>query len=323
MADYSNLFRSGGVSSLSQSPRRGGRGWKFLLAFMALCAITTFAIWEIWFSGDEESSKTTPKTATGTTQTRATEKPRVNPKALALYNKAVKALEKQEFVSARDAANAALQTGLRKSDPLWAKCVDVLGKANIGIISSDVPAPEKATYTIESGDTLSTIAKRFGTTIEAIQKSNGLDPANPTIYPGKTLRIFSGKWKVVVHKKEFRLYLYDGDRLFKAYTVGVGRQGRTPTGTFKIVGKTVHPEWCYNGKTIPYGDKENVLGTRWMALKPIKDTDKTLRGYGIHGTWQPESVGTECSNGCIRMKNNDVEELYSLLPYGTEVELKE
>ena len=292
------------------------------MAFVALCCVTTFVVWKVWFSGDEES-KTDKKTTATTGKPGVPKKPPVNTKALALYDKAVKAMEHQEFVNARDAAEDALKANLRKSDPLWIKCVDVLGKANIGIISSDVPAPEKATYTIKSGDTLSTIAKRFGTTIEAIQKSNGLDPASPTIYPGKTLRIFSGKWKVVVHKKEFRLYLYDGDRLFKAYTVGVGRQGRTPTGIFKIAGKTVHPEWCYNGKTIPYGNKENVLGTRWMALKPIKGTDNTLRGYGIHGTWQPESVGTECSNGCIRMKNKDVEELFSLIPYGTEVELKE
>jgi lipoprotein-anchoring transpeptidase ErfK/SrfK len=103
----------------------------------------------------------------------------------------------------------------------------------------------------------------------------------------------------------------------------VGRQGRTPSGTFKIAGKTLEPEWYYNGKTIPYGDKRNVLGTRWMALKPIKGTDPNLRGYGIHGTWMPETVGTQCSNGCIRMRNKEVEELFSILPYGTEIVIKD
>ena len=292
------------------------------MAFVAICAIATFTVWEVWFSGSDIPD-TSDKTAPIATNASVPKKPRVNTKAMALYNKGAKALARQEYVSARDTAEAALNSGIGKSDPLWLKCVDLLGKANIGIISSNIPAPEKATYTIKSGDTLSAIANRFGTTIEAIQKSNGLNPANPTIYPGKTLRIFTGKWHMLVSKKEFRLYLYDGDRLFKVYSVGVGRQGITPTGTFKIAGKTVHPEWCYNGKTIPYGNKENVLGTRWMALKPTGNTDMTLRGYGIHGTWKPESVGTECSNGCIRMRNEDVEELFSLLPYGTKIEIKE
>ena len=108
------------------------------------------------------------------------------------------------------------------------------------------------------------------------------------------------------------------------YSVGIGRQGRTPTGTFKVASRIREPDWdspTPRGK-IPFGDKDNVLGTRWMQLKPTGNTNQNLRGYGIHGTWQPESIGHSLSNGCIRMKNRDVEELFSIVPLGTPVTIE-
>jgi lipoprotein-anchoring transpeptidase ErfK/SrfK len=345
MADYSNLVRGGGVSS-PQRRTSGGKGWKTLLTFAALCALLTFAVWKVWFSGGSEESASNPpaglaenpgddaRKGNGNNATSGKQanhkRPKdfrqrnaVNAMAAKLCGKAAKALAEEDYVTARDAAEAALKSGVSKKSRQWLEIVDILGKANTGILNTDVPAPEKVAYTIKGGDNLISIAKRFGSTVAAIQKSNGLDPANQTIYPGKTLRILTAKWRVEISKREFRLYLYNGDRLFKVYTVGVGRQGRTPSGTFKIAGKTIEPQWYSNGKTIPYGDKRNVLGTRWMALKPIKGTDTNFRGYGIHGTWQPESVGTQCSNGCIRMRNKEVEELFSILPYGTEIVIKD
>ncbi|MBM3248214.1 MAG: L,D-transpeptidase, partial [Candidatus Omnitrophica bacterium] len=53
------------------------------------------------------------------------------------------------------------------------------------------------------------------------------------------------------------------------------------------------------------------LGTRWMGFD--------IPEYGIHGTTEPESIGKQATKGCVRMINKDVEELYSILPVGTEV----
>jgi lipoprotein-anchoring transpeptidase ErfK/SrfK len=44
-----------------------------------------------------------------------------------------------------------------------------------------------------------------------------------------------------------------------------------------------------------------------------------LAGYGIHGTVDPQSLGKQVTQGCVRMANNEVEELYSIVPEGTEV----
>ena len=66
---------------------------------------------------------------------------------------------------------------------------------------------------------------------------------------------------------------------------------------------------------IESGSPENSLGTRWLGF------DK--KGYGIHGTVEPETIGQQVSQGCVRMLNEDVEELYDLLPRGTRVTVQD
>jgi lipoprotein-anchoring transpeptidase ErfK/SrfK len=76
-----------------------------------------------------------------------------------------------------------------------------------------------------------------------------------------------------------------------------------------------------DGKEIPYTGKpdgDNILGTRWMNLRPTGETPR-LKGYGIHGTWDNNSIGKAESAGCIRMRNEDVEELFMLVPENTPV----
>jgi lipoprotein-anchoring transpeptidase ErfK/SrfK len=332
-------------------PNRRNKGSKMVGYFVLLCFLCVLAV---WFSGYFDK---TPETADGPPSdapskpqnvdriepsnkpdTRASSSPSISkvvanadasiPSAQAAELNAklaeAKSLyEKEEYVNAAAIASSIIESGIPEDSDLWRKSVDILGKANTKIFMSDIPSPRKKLYTIKSGDNLISIANAFGTTVEAIQKSNSLSPSNSVIFPGKTLYIYSGKWSVKVSRGKFRLYLYDRGKLFKVYKIGVGRQGRTPLGTFIIQNKQREPVWYNNGRTIPYGDKKNVLGTRWMALKPVGDTDKNLSGYGIHGTWEPETVGTQCSNGCVRMRNEDVNELFTILPYHTKVTIEE
>ncbi len=114
-----------------------------------------------------------------------------------------------------------------------------------------------------------------------------------------------------------------GDRFFKRYKVGTGKHGTTPAGIFVINDKIPEPPWWRpDGQVVPFGDKENVLGTRWLSLKPVEGTDP-VRGYGIHGTWAPETIGKQASAGCVRLLNEDVEQLYVLLPLGARVVIEE
>ena len=90
----------------------------------------------------------------------------------------------------------------------------------------------------------------------------------------------------------------------------------TPTGTFHIARRSVDPTWTdpQTGRRIPAGDPANELGTRWMGFEEIPS-------IGIHGTIHPETIGQDASSGCIGLLTEDVEQLYDLLPQGTEVRI--
>ena len=58
------------------------------------------------------------------------------------------------------------------------------------------------------------------------------------------------------------------------------------------------------------------MGSRWIGLNGLKGDAKDRTGFGIHGTKDPESIGTRSSMGCIRLYNGDVIEVYNLLAAG-------
>ncbi len=120
--------------------------------------------------------------------------------------------------------------------------------------------------------------------------------------------------RIVVSIPDRKLALIEGERVVKVYSVAVGaRRSPSPTGMYKITTRIPDPTWYAPGKVIGPG-KENPLGTRWMGLN--------LRGFGIHGTNRPRSIGRAASHGCIRLRNSDVEELFELVSSGTVVELR-
>lgn len=235
--------------------------------------------------------------------------------------KAEQQLQKENLLAARALARKVLAEDgdVPWFSETWDRAVTVVSEANTKLFNTDAPAPEKVSYIVESGDTLSGVADKYNTTIAAIQRSNDLDPTDPTIYPGSVLHIYKGDWNIRVFKEKFALVLMNGERVFKRYEVGIGRQNRTPAGVFRVKNKLREPAWTPPGRIIPYGDEENVLGTRWLGLEPIEDTRKSYKGYGIHGTWEPETIGTAASQGCIRMHNDDVNELFDIVPIGSRV----
>jgi len=188
----------------------------------------------------------------------------------------------------------------------------LLGRVNTQLVFSPMPMPEKVEYTVKRGDSMAKLAKKFNTTVELIKRSNNIKGS--LIRVGDRFRILKGKFSVKVDRNENTLALYLDGRFFKKYRVGTGKYQRTPTGNFKITERIPNPTWWRpDGRAVPYGDTNNVLGTYWLSLN--------IPGYGIHGTWDPETVGKHSSQGCIRLLNSDIEELYCLLPVGTPVEI--
>lgn len=181
---------------------------------------------------------------------------------------------------------------------------------NMDLIFSNTPVPEKTVvHEVVRGDTLGGLAKKYGTTIELIKKSNNL--SNNVIRIGQDLRVWTGTFNIFVDKSQNILILKDGDDVVKVYDVSTGSNNSTPVGEFTIVSRLVDPVWFNKGIVVPPESPSNVLGSRWLGFD--------LPGYGIHGTIEPESIGRQVTAGCIRMRNLEVEELYSLIPRGTKV----
>lgn len=196
----------------------------------------------------------------------------------------------------------------------------VQGRIHVKLFLSSTPTSWKKTYVIQPGDSLNRIARRNKTTVDLIRKMNDIE--GDLIYPGRHLLLPAAPFVVRVDKSAKTLDLTMNGKLFKRYSVGLGVNGRTPTGTFHTVVHQKNPDWTPpGGGIIPFGDPRNLIGTRWMSIQDPTRPD--IKGFGIHGTPARDSIGTDTSNGCIRMLNEDVEEVFMLIPRGTEVVISE
>ena len=181
---------------------------------------------------------------------------------------------------------------------------------NMNLIFSNTVDPDKTIiHEVKSGDTLGEIAKKYGTTIELVKKSNHL--TSDVIRIGQKLRVWTGTFNILVDKSQNILILKDGNDVLKVYTVSTGDDNSTPVGEYKIVSRLVDPVWFNKGIAVPPESPQNVLGSRWLGFD--------LSGYGIHGTVDPDSIGHQVTAGCVRMRNEEVEELYNIIPRGTQV----
>lgn len=104
---------------------------------------------------------------------------------------------------------------------------------------------------------------------------------------------------ILVDLEANTLGVFQNDKLLKTYTVAGGKPSTpSPIGTWTIISKDTWGEG---------------FGGRWMGF------NVPWGKYGIHGTDKPGSIGWSSSHGCIRMRNNDVKELYKITPHGTKV----
>ena len=120
--------------------------------------------------------------------------------------------------------------------------------------------------------------------------------------------------RVVVSIPDRKLALIENGRVVKIYSTAVGAAASpTPSGMYKIVLRLANPTWYGPGTVVGPG-KDNPIGTRWLGLN--------CKGYGIHGTNNPRSIGKRASHGCVRLRNRDVEDLFARVAVGDVVELR-
>ena len=193
--------------------------------------------------------------------------------------------------------------------PVIARAQDDLWELNVGVLFSKLKTDADIYYEVKPRDNLTRIAKKFNTTVDLIKKSNGL--TGNIIRPGDRLKISQANFSILIDKSDNTLILKTDEEIVKIYSVGTGRDNCTPVGTFKIESRLVDPVWYKTGSIVPPGSPENILGTRWLGITAV--------GYGIHGGAKEDELGKQVSQGCVRMLNRDVEELFVIVPQGTEV----
>ena len=179
-------------------------------------------------------------------------------------------------------------------------------------------------YTIRGGDSLSRIARRNKTTVQALMAYNNLE--NGLIRIGDKLTVTPGPWKIEVSCSNRLLKLYQGkeNKLFCVFEVGIGRGKSTPRGSFVVSTRLKDPKWyAPHGRVFEPGEEGNELGKYYLKLAASGSPDRPLLGYGIHGTPDENTVGSSVSSGCIRMRSADIEMLYNLVPENTPVIITE
>lgn len=129
----------------------------------------------------------------------------------------------------------------------------------------------------------------------------------PTVTPVRDTRV------VVVSLADRKLAVTERGNVLAQFQVAVGaRVSPSPLGEFTIVTRVANPTYYHHGSVIPTG-KDNPVGTRWIGL--------SKKGYGIHGTNAPRSIGHAASHGCIRLRNRDMEQLFTMVQVGDLVEI--
>jgi len=119
--------------------------------------------------------------------------------------------------------------------------------------------------------------------------------------------------RIVVSIPDRKLALLENGRLIKLYSVAVGApESPSPSGEFQIVRRLENPTYFHPGVVIAPGPA-NPIGTRWIGLN--------VKGFGIHGTNRPASVGKNASHGCVRLRNRDMEDLFARVRVGDRVSL--
>lgn len=180
--------------------------------------------------------------------------------------------------------------------------------------------PLTDTYKIQSGDVLINIGKDYKVPHEILMRINNIAAAN-RIRADERIKVLRGPFHARIDKSEFRLDIYLQDTYVKSFRVGLGADQGTPEGTWSVKERLPNPTYypppsATDKRIIPPNDPRNPLGDHWIGLEGVSGDAVGRYGYGIHGTIEPDSIGKAVSMGCVRMRNEDVAFLYTLLMPG-------
>ncbi len=186
------------------------------------------------------------------------------------------------------------------------------------------PTGTFAAYAVVAGDSPDRIGRTHGMSRELVNRLRGHAPDSAALMVGERVAVLRVKdqtepdrigYHLRIDKSDFRMDLYVLGLFAKRYRITHGAAASpTPLGRTTVTAREWHPQWTHpvTKAVLPYGHPENILGPVWLAFAA---DGIGKQGIGIHGYTGPDAeIGVMASNGCIRLANDDAEELYRTLP---------
>ena len=225
------------------------------------------------------------------------------------------------FLEARQILNQTLRMPLSTKQKKYVKA-QLSELSNRWLFSRTVlpDDPLCENYRVRPSEIFETIGRRHKVPYEILMEINRIsDPLK--LQAGQSIKVIHGPFHAKVSRSTFKMDLYLQNTYVRSFTVGLGKPGReTPTGLWRLRpgGKAYATVWRDpdTGKLYQPEDPNYPLGSRWMALEGLRGEAKGREGFGIHGTKDPDQIGTAGSRGCIRMYNGEAIMVYNMLVDG-------
>ncbi len=243
-----------------------------------------------------------------------------NPEGDAAIAEAVKPIHSQpaDIIGARNQLNKLLQAQITPEQRQTIK--DEMAKLSKDWLFGPAAFPGDMlcdTYTVKRNDKLEILGRRMKVPHEILMQINNI-PRPEALPAGRAIKMIHGPFHVKVSRSTFTLDLYLQDTYVRSFKVGLGKAGfETPLGHWHVQqgGKLIKPTWTDpdSGRQYKSTDPDYPLGSRWIGLEGVDGAARGRTGFAIHGTKEPDQIGTAGSRGCIRMYNGDVVLMYNLL----------
>jgi LysM repeat protein len=245
----------------------------------------------------------------------------LSPETAKLVAEADSDLTAGKFIAARDKLNDAVRMlqGNPQQTVVKAKLEQL---SQMWLYGKDVIKGDTlcTTHIVRPGDSLEIIGKKFKVPYEFLMEINKL--AKPeSLRVGQQLKVVNGPFHAIVSHSTFTMDIYLQTTYVRSFRVGLGKdESPTPTGLWRasIGGKMIKPKWTdpKTGKTYQGDAPDYPLGSRWVGLDGIEGSAKGRTGFAVHGTKDPQTIGTKSSQGCIRLFNGEAIMVYNMMMPG-------
>jgi LysM repeat protein len=253
-----------------------------------------------------------------------------NPQVSKIVSEAMSYLgEPAGIIDARDKLNEALPLSMSERQRAFVKA-QLSELADKWLFSRMIFPQDKlcVSYKVKPGDLLSRIGRQFKVPYEILMEINNISRPE-ALQAGTTIKVIKGPFHARVYRSAFTMDLYLQNTFVRSFPVGLGKPGmETPTGLWAVKegGKMIQPRWTdpISGKTYEPEDPDYPLGSRWIGLDGLKGDATGRTGFAIHGTKKLGEISTASSQGCIRLRDDNVILVYNLLvPGDSRVEIME